>query len=454
MGFKFRVSGFRVERFFFYFFLLPSAICSFTSSIAQNPLPAPVQSKSILLMNGTAHIGNGKVIENSAIGFRNGKLTLVADATAIRINPGDYDTTISIAGKQVYPGIIAPNSTLGLAEIDAVRATLDYREVGNYNPHVRSVTSFNSDSKIPPTARTNGVLIAQVTPRGGIVSGTSSVLELDGWNWEDMAMKTDDGIHLNWPRMFKRDFQNQDGDFNELPPLKKTEDYEKQKNELKKFFSDSKAYNESAPAEKNLRLEAMEGIFTGGKTLFIHVNYVKEIEDAVNFSKEMGVKKMVIVGGTDAWMVTDLLKENNVSVMVNRVHDLPNKADEDIDLPYKLPYLLQKAGVLFCLENSGDMEQIQTRNIPFLAGTAAAYGLTKEEALASITLNTAKILGIDSKVGSLEEGKDATLFISGGDALDMRTNNVEWAFIRGKKLDLSNEQKALYEKYKTKYGIK
>ena len=422
-------------------------------AFSQNPLPAPAQTKSILLLNGTAHIGNGKVIENSAIGFKNGKLTLVADAAAIRINKGDYDTTISIAGKHVYPGIIAANSTLGLSEIDAVRATRDMADVGGYNPHIRSVIAFNSDSKIPPTVRTNGVLIAQVTPRGGVISGTSSILELDGWNWEDMAMKTDDGIHLNWPRMFKRDWEKNE-DANEVPPLKKSDDYEKQKNEMKKFFADAKAYNESASAEKNLRLEAMKGIFSGSQSLFIHANYVKEIEDAVNFSKEMGVKKIVIVGGTDAWVVTDLLKENNVSVMVNRVHDLPNKADEDIDLPYKLPYLLQKAGVLFCLENSGDMEQIQSRNIPFLAGTACAYGLTKEEALAAITLNTAKILGIDSKAGSLEEGKDATLFVSTGDALDMKTNNVEWAFIRGKKLDLSNEQKALYEKYKTKYGIK
>jgi imidazolonepropionase-like amidohydrolase len=198
----------------------------------------------------------------------------------------------------------------------------------------------------------------------------------------------------------------------------------------------------------------MKGIFSSAKILYVHVNYAKEIEDAVHFLKDAGVKKMVIVGGTDSWMVADLLKENNIPVMVNRIHDLPNRTDDDIDLPYKLPTLLQKAGVLFCLENSGDMEEMQERNLPFNAGTAAAYGLTKEEALASITLNAAKILGIDNRVGSLEAGKDATLFISTGDALDMKSNNVELAFIRGKKLDLSNEQKALYGKYMKKYGLK
>jgi len=459
---KFQVSDFKLNTALCCL-VLASAICHLPPAIAQNPVPAPAQTKSILLMNGIAHIGNGQVIQNSAIGIKNGKIELVADATTIKLLPGAYDTTISISGKHVYPGIIAPNSTLGLQEIEAVRATRDVNETGNYNPHVRSVIAFNSDSKIPPTVRTNGVLLAQVTPRGGIISGTSSVLELDGWNWEDMVIKTDDGIHLNWPRMFRRDFEKNE-DANEMPPMKKSDEYEKSKNELKKYFADAKAYAQtsaadmpagaSAKAEKNLRLEAMKGLFNGSKTLYVHVNYVKEISDAVTFSMSQGVKKMVIVGGTDAWMVTDLLAENKISVMVNRVHDLPNRADDDIDLPYKLPYLLQKAGVLFCLENSGDMEQIQSRNIPFLAGTATAYGLTKEEALSAITLNTAKILGIDNRVGSLEQGKDATLFISTGDALDMRTNNVEWAFIRGKKLDLNNEQKELYEKYKTKYGVK
>lgn len=447
MGYTFQVTRFRLAAF-------SACLClCLTSLFSQNPIPAAPQTKSILLMNGVAHIGNGQVIENSAIGIKNGKIDLVADATTIKLASGSYDTTIHIAGKHVYPGLIAPNSTLGLQEIEAVRSTRDVSETGSYNPHVRSVIAFNSDSKIPPTVRTNGVLMAQVTPRGGTISGSSSVLELDGWNWEDMVIRTDDGIHLNWPRMFRRDFEKNE-DPNTLPPMKKSDEYEKAKNELKKFFSDAKAYHETLPSEKNLRLEAMKGIYSGEKTLYIHVNYVKEIADAVAFSMGQHVKKMVIVGGTDAWMVTDLLAENKIAVMVNRVHDLPNRAEDDIDLPYKLPYLLQKAGVLFCLENAGDMEQIQSRNIPFLAGTAATYGLTKEEALASVTLNTAKILGIDSRVGSLEQGKDATLFVSTGDALDMKTNNVEWAFIRGKKLDLGNEQKALNEKYLKKYGVK
>jgi len=431
--------------------LFAIAVANSISSFSQTP--AKPQTKSILLMNGIAHVGNGTVIENSAIGFKDGKITLIGDATTIRIPSGAYDTTINISGKHVYPGFIAPNSTLGLNEIESVRATRDFAETGNLNPHVRSVISYNSDSKIPPTVRTNGVLLAQITPRSGTISGTSSILELDGWNWEDMTLKMDDGIHLNWIPMFKRDWKDYDGE-GPIPELKKSTDYDKQKSELKKFFADSRAYSEVVNLEKNLRLEAMKGLFNAEKTLFVHVNTAKEIMDAVYFSKDAGVKKMVLVGGTDSWMVTDLLKENNIPVMVNRLHNLPTRTDADIDLPYKLPALLQKAGVLFCLENAGDMEQIHTRNIPFLAGTAVTYGLTKEEAVASVTLSAAKILGIDKRVGSLEEGKDATLFISAGDALDVKSNDVILAFIRGKKLDLNNEQKELNEKYLKKYGLK
>lgn len=411
------------------------------------------QTKSLLIMNGTAHIGTDSIIQNSIIGIKNGKIVEVLDASKFKGELGNYDEKIDATGKQIYPGFIAPNSTLGLFEIEAVRATLDFREVGTTLPNVRSLIAYNTDSKIIPTVRTNGVLMAQITPRGGLVSGTSSVVVLDGWNWEDAAYKMDDAIHINWPRMVSRKFLDED---NIYPgPYEKNKDYTKQTDDLKKLFADAKAYNETeTKLEKNLRFESMKGIFDGTQTLFIHSNNVKEIIEAVNFAKQFQLKRVAIVGGKDSWIVTDLLKENNISVVVSRVHDLPEHPEDDVDLPYKLPYLLQKAGVLFCLNNEGDMEEMGTRNLPFYAGTAAAYGLTREQALRSITLNTAKILGIDKTVGSIEVGKDATIFISAGDALDMRTNNVTAAYIKGVSIDLNNDQKALYEKYKKKYGLK
>lgn len=276
---------------------------------------------------------------------------------------------------------------------------------------------------------------------------------LDGWNWEDASYKTDDGIHINWPKMQSRKY-NEDEDIYE-GPFEKNKEYIKQTYELKKLFADAKAYNETEIKEEaNLRFEAMKALFNGSQTLYIHSNNVKEIIEAVNFSKQNSIRKVAIVGGKDSWRITDLLRENNIAVIVSRVHDLPEHPEDDVDITFKLPYILQKAGVLFCLNNEGDMEAMGTRNLPFMAGTTVAYGLTKEQALKAITLNTAKILGIDKTTGSIEVGKDANLFISTGDALNMQTNNVEKAYLKGIDIDLDNDQRALYEKYKKKYGLK
>jgi hypothetical protein len=425
------------------FFLLLAGVVS-----AQMPIPNSIpQKKSVLLMNGYAHLGTGEVIENSLIGFKDGKITLVADATRSKIDPSTYDTVINIQGKHVYPGFISPNSTLGLIEIGAVRATNDLEEVGGIIPNVRSLIAYNTDSKIIPTVRTNGILIAQITPRGNTISGTSSVMHLDGWNWEDAVLKKDDGVHLNWPTLFRKT-----GWWAEPGGTERNKNYDKQRDEIVRFFADARAYREGSKSEKNLLFEGLEGVFYGKQTLFIHANHIKQITEAVHFAKNNGIKKMVIVGGRDAWMVTSLLKENNIPVMFMRVHELPDLPEDDVDQPFKTPYQLKQAGILYCLENEGDMEQIHVRNLPFYAGTTIAYGLSKEEALMSITLNAAKILGIDNWVGSLEEGKQATLFISTGDALDIMTNDVIFAWIQGRKVDLNNEQKLLYEIYKKKYG--
>lgn len=427
-----------------------SALLLCSALNAQQPVPAKPQSKSVLIMNGTAHLGNGQVIENSVIGFKDGKIALVGDARTIRIAPGAWDTTINAYGKQVYPGFIAPNSTLGLQEVEAVRATVDQYEVGAFNSHIRALIAYNTDSKVTPTVRTNGVLTAQITPRAGRVTGSSSVVSLDGWNWEDAVLKADDGIHVNWPAFMSRNFTDEGPG-----PYEKNKNYATQLNELEKFFDDARAYctTSTKPEEKNLRYEAMRGIFDGSKILYVHADYVKAITEAVAFAKRYDLKKLVIVGGTDSWQCTQLLKENNVSVMLNRVHDLPQRADADIDQPYKTAAQLQQAGVLFCLQNQGDQEATGARNIPFLAGTTVAYGLTQEQAIASISGNAAKIMGIDGSTGTLENGKDATVFISTGDALDMRTNNVINAWVKGRAIDLHNEQQELYVRYMMKYGL-
>jgi imidazolonepropionase-like amidohydrolase len=411
--------------------------------------PAAKQSKSVLILNATAHLGNGEIIENSAIGFVDGKITLVADARVIRLAAGAYDLTIDASGKHVYPGFIAPNSTLGLVEIDAVKSSDDENEIGAMNPNVRSIIAYTADSKVIETVRPNGILMAQITPRGGTISGSSSIVQLDAWHWKDALVKENDGIHINFPSTFKRS-----GWWAEPGSIEANKDYAKQVLELSGFLSNAKAYLGDSSKERNLVLESTKGLYDGSQTLFVHANEEKQIIDAVQFAKENGIKKMVIVGGYEAYKTAELLQKNNIGVLLRRVHEMPENDDHDIDLPYKAAKLLTDKGVLVGLENSGAHERMNTRNLPFLAGTCAAYGMDKEKALQLITSNTAKILGIDVQCGTLEQGKDATLFISEGDALDMRTNKLTNAFIQGRMISLETHQTKLNDRYKTKYNQK
>jgi len=398
--------------------------------------------QTTLFMGGIAHLGNGEIIENSVIVVKDGEFDLVADASRIRIDPSAFDTIIRVYGKHIYPAFISPNTTLGITEIDAVRATKDYDEVGEFNPNVRSLIAFNTDSKVLKTVRTNGVLITQACPRGGIISGSSSVMHLDGWNWEDAQLKADDGIHLNWPSSY-----HTSGWWAEPGSTSKNKNYEKGVNKIKTYFEIAKAYSKNN-TEMDLELEATKGLFDGSRNLYIHADYAKEIRESVRFFKELGIEKIVIVGGKDALNAIPVLKEFKIPLILERVHSLPVNEDAAIDQFFTLPSQLQAKGILFCLAYNGDMEAMGTRNLPFTAGTAVAYGMEMKDAISAISLNTAIILGIDNKVGSIEKGKDATFFISSGDALDMRTNNVERAYIKGHPVDLNNHQKELFEKYK------
>ena len=403
--------------------------------------PGAKQSEPIAIVGGTAHIGNGSILENSLIIFENGVIKNFSEYL------GTEDLTqmkvIDAKNQHLYPGFIVPNSTLGLIEIDAVRASDDDAEIGTWNPHIRSLIAYNTESKVVESMRPNGVLLAQITPRGGRISGTSSIVQLDAWNWEDAVLKVDDGIHLNWPNSFSR------GRWwlGEDPGLKSNPKYNSQIQGIEAYFNAAKANTNTI----NTPLNALRGVFDKTKTLYIHVNDEKGIIDAVEFSKSQGLSKTVIVGGYEAYKIASYLKEHNIAVLLQRVHSRPNNDDHDYDLPFKMAHLLVDAGVLVGLETSGDMERMNSRNLPFYAGTTVAHGLTKAQALQLISLNTAQILGIDQNYGSLETGKSATLFISTGDALDMRTNNLTHAYIDGRSISLESHQTKLWKRYSKKY---
>ncbi len=410
-------------------------------SFAQNPTPAPANIGSILISGGTIHVGNGKIIENGFIRIEKNKIVSMGSMTNIRLMKADR--MIDATGKQIYPGLIAPNTTLGLLEIEEARATRDNVEVGNLNPNVRSIIAFNTDSKIIPTVKFNGVLMAQIVPQGGLVSGLSSVVQLDAWNWEDAVMLMDGGLHIRFPSLtVYRGTENND----EINVR-----WKQQLNELEQLFNDAKSYAASEKKEnKNLKLDAVVPVLSGIRKAYVHVHTAKEILAAMAFIKKFNLSG-VLVDAEESYLVASEIAAAKIPVILSSTHSMPQRNDDDIQQPYKTPTVLQRAGVLFCLEHK-DWSGNQ-RNLAFVAGTAAAYGLQKEEALQSITLNAAKILGIDNLAGSLEEGKDATLLICSGDLLDMKSNKIETAMIGGRIVSLENGQKHLYEKYKKKYGV-
>ena len=418
-----------------------------TGNILAQQTPAVKQVEAISIEGATAHLGNGKIIVNSLIMFKDGKITFVGSALTKIARIGKV---IKANGKHVYPGFIAANASLGLVEIDAVRASSDERETGAMNPHIRSLIAYNAESKVIESMRPNGVLMAQITPRGGTISGTSSITQLDAWNWQDASIKTDDAIHINWPSSFTsgRWWLGED------PALKPDKNYVKNINNIKSYFQNAKNYLAGNQSKKNLPFAATANLFNGSQKLFIHASGQKEITDAVNISKKLGINNVVIVHGEGADKVADFLVKNNVSVVLDRPHRNPNSEDDAYDYTYTIAKVLTDKGVLVSLGMEGQMERMNTRNLPFYAGTFAAHGLDKEVALQLLTYNTAKILGIDDIVGTLETGKDATLFISEGDALDMRTNIVTNAFIQGRTISLETHQTKLWKRYANKYKSK
>ncbi|MDC6367600.1 MULTISPECIES: amidohydrolase family protein [Flavobacteriaceae] len=414
----------------------------FGVSMSAQQTPAPPQTEQVAIFGATAHIGNGEVIENCTIVFNDGKITAIGpDLMATTVG-----TSINAQGKHVYPGFIAPGKSLGLIEVNAVRASNDQDEIGDMIPHVRSIIAYNSESKVVESMRPNGVLLGQTTPQGGRISGTSSIVQFDAWNWEDAVVKENDGIHLHWPTLFRRG-RWWIGEPNGFIPNK---DYQKQVEAVISFMDNANAYAKDSPKESNLAYAAMKGVFDGSQHLYIYADGEKEIMDAVAAIKKSGAKNIVLVGGYQAHKIAGFLKQNNIPVLVNFTHSLPSFDDDDYDHTYKLPKLLVDAGLLVGLQNAS-ASNFQTRNLPFYAGQVVAQGLDKEKALQLLTGNTAKILGIDADYGTLEVGKSATLFISEGDALDMRTNQLLKAYIDGRDVSLETHQTKLWKRYMGKY---
>jgi imidazolonepropionase-like amidohydrolase len=412
------------------------------SSRSSDQIPGKRQDRPVALVGGMIHPVKGEIIENGTLVFKEGKITSIGSEVEIPENA----EIIDIQGKHLYPGLISGNTTMGLTEIGAVRATRDFAETGWINPNVRAEVAVNPESELIPVTRANGIPLAVTSPRGGLISGTSALIQLDGWTWEEMTLKAPLALNVNWPSMTTiRAWW-----------MEKSEEDQKKEREkalsgLDKAMKEAKAYwlakKSKEHVKTDLRWEAMIPVFERIIPVVVWANEVQQIEAAVAWAERENFR-LIIGGGYDAWRVAELLKKNEIPVIVGGVHRNPSRRWEDYDSPFTIPQKLYESGIMYCIASGGWTSN--ERNLPYHAAKASAYGLPKEEALKAVTLYPAQIFGVDDRVGSLEEGKDATLIVTTGDPLEVLTQ-IEMEFIQGSKVDLTSRHTMLYEKYREKY---
>lgn len=412
--------------------------------LAAQPIPAPPQSEPIAIIGATIHTGDGQVIPDGVLLFENGRITAVDTRARNREWEKDRYHQVFAEGRHLYPGLIAMDSRLGLVEIEAIRPTQDYMETGTDNLNARALIAYNTDSRVIPTVRGNGVLMAQIAPVGGRWAGLSAAVQLDAWNWEDAAYATDEGLYLNWPSLY-----SSGGWWAEPGETSRSKQYQAEVEKLRDLAIQARAWcRDERPDAENLRLRALCPVFAGQRNLYIRAQQAVAIQDAVLWAQALGIRP-VIVGGKDSWQIAGFLAERQVPVVLDGTHALPGTMDEAIDQPFRTPSLLAEAGVTFAITVDGFWQQ---RNLAYQAGQAVPYGLDREAALRAITLNPATIMGIGTRTGSLTPGKEATLLISEGDLLDIRSSRVVRAFIQGREIDLDDHHQQLYRRFQAKYG--
>ena len=411
---------------------------------ASDEIPGAPQDHPIALIGGTVHPISGKTIKAGSVLFEDGRITAVGQQ--LKLPEGTEQ--IDVRGKHLYPGLFDAYTNIGLVEINSIRATRDERETGTLNPNVRAEVAVNPESELIPVARSNGILLTLTAPTGGVLSGKSAVLQLDGWTWEDLTVKSGAGMHIRWPTM---------SPVSDWWVEKSTKDQirerDKQLELLEETFTQAKLYMQARQRgedqPRDIRLEAMIPVLEGKLPIIASANSVSQIQAAVAFAVRHQVR-LIIFGGYDALSCATLLKRHDVPVIVGSVYRLPHRRSDDYDAPFTLPWRLHQAGIQFCIASNGRFGASNVRNLPYHAATAVAFGLPVQEAIKAITLSPAQILGVEDQVGSIAVGRDATLIVCSGNPLET-TSQVELAYVQGRTVDLMNKHKRLWHKYRTKY---
>ncbi len=424
------------------------AIIAFTPvqpAMASDQIPGARQTRPVALTNAVIHPVTGPVIERGTLVFTAGRITELGPD----VQPPNGAEIIDLQGKHVYPGLIEAHTQLGLTEISSTRATIDHTETGFINPSVAAHVAVNPDSELIPVTRANGVLAALTAPSGGLVSGQAAVLQLDGWTWEQMTLKPRAALVINWPRISAATRRSLTRSDNTEPASD-----ENPVKQLRDLFTQARAYGKARAANPDAqrfdaRLAAIHSVLENHTPLLVNADRLDQINSAVAFSVEQQTS-LIIFGGYDAPDCAALLRQYNVPVIVSAIHREPLRNHDDYDASFTLPERLRQAGVRFCISGSARSETWNARNLPWHAATAAAYGLPKDEALKAITLYPAQILGVADRLGALEPGRDATLFVSTGDPLETEPQ-VTNAWIQGRRVDLSSKHSQLYQKYQEKY---
>ncbi|PQO35261.1 imidazolonepropionase [Blastopirellula marina] len=398
--------------------------CLVGVSAASDQIPGALPKGPVAIVGATIHPISGPAIKKGVLIFEKGKITAIGEKIEV---PKDAHV-IKAAGKHVYPGLFEPYSRIGLTEISSVRASNDYRESGSLNPNVKAHVSVDPDGEIIPVTRSNGVLLAMTAPSGGLISGQCAVMQLDGWTYEDMTLLPRAGMIVSM-------------------------DSEEEKERLESFFDEARRYYQGQQAKSKIlhdaRLDSMDKVLRGEQPIILHADRANDITRAITFANQQKVR-LVIFGGYDAVKCQELMKQYDIPVIISAIHRNPRRRDDPYDAAYSLAKRLQDAGIRFCISGYERSNAWNVRNLPYHAATAVAFGLSNEDAMRAITLSPAEILGVGERVGSLEKGKDATLFICDGDPLEAATQ-IQTAWIAGKPVDLSNKQTILYEKYQQKY---
>ncbi|WP_233200217.1 amidohydrolase family protein [Blastopirellula marina] len=406
---------------------LLSCIVLFSATVvasASDQVPGKMPEGPVAIVGATIHPVSGDVIEKGTVLFDQGKITAVGKDVEVP----EGAEVVKAEGKHVYPGLFEPYSMIGLVEFSSIRATKDYNETGTNNPNVKAHVAINPDSEVIPVTRSNGVLLAVTAPTGGLIPGQAAVIQLDGWTYEDMTVQPEVAMAVG------------------IRSERDTEQLEEILQQAKQYAA---AKENDVEIQHDMRLEAMGRVITGEQPIIVEADRWEAIVRAVNFAEKQDLK-LIILGGYEAPKCAELLKRADVPVIISAVHRTPMSIDEPYDGAYTLAKRLQDKGIRFCISGYDRSNYWNTRNLPYHAGTAAAFGLSKEDAIRAITLSPAEILGVADRVGSIEEGKDATLILCDGDPLETFTH-TESAWIAGKPVDLSNKQKMLYEKYQKKY---